>query len=301
MPDSLLDQPLPRHFQLADLQATMYHHETLELKDDAEGHDTWLDCHPDLFINAWEYQQSVVEFPQLRTKAGPLAPLNRQLQARYELNGPDNPESVRWQNGVQPGTLIWDFGLSAAQLAQRPFYQRIDSSEATRDRLRWQADYRLLDTSRVYEVFPTNASLVALGNSHRLLGLLDYHRDDAERFPDPTDAAEAWAAQSPAYYSLRLARRVSYHDLFRPTLAAAIGRAVRPLVHHVRQRRHQRPLTPAHWREVAQPRYWAFTSRGWHAVYLADSFWDAKEEYKRYQLEVEVFIPYAHLRAYLRP
>jgi len=300
MPDSLHDQPLPRHFRLADLQATMYHHEALWLQDDAQHHNTWLNCHPDFIINAWEYQQSVVEFPQLRTGAGPLTQLNRQLQARYELHGPDNPESVRWQNGEKSGTPIWSFSLSAAQLAQRPFYQRIDSSEA--DTERWRADYRLLDTSRVYEGFPYNASLTVLGGTHRLLGLLDYHRDDAERFPDPTDAAEALAAEGPAYYSLRLARQVRYNDLFQPVLAAAVWQAARPLLRQLRQRRHQRPLTPAHWRELARPHYWAFTSRGWHAVYLTDSFEDPKEDYyKRYRLEVEVFIPYARLRAYLRP
>ncbi len=304
LPDSLLDQPLPRQFRLADLRVTMYHHESLWLQDDAHDHDTWLRCHPELFINAWEYQQSVLEFPQLRTGAGPLTQLNRKLQARYELHGPDNSESVRWQTSEKPGTLILPFGLSAAQLARRPFYQRVDSSAADNDRLRWEADYCLLDTSRVYERFPYNASLTVLGGTHRLLGLLDYHRDDAERFPDPTDAAEAWAAQSPAYYSLRLARRVNYSDLFRPALAAAVWQAARPLLRQVRQHRHQPPLTPTQWRELAQPRYWAFSSRGWYAVYLADAYQHESEmgdDYQRYRLDVEVFIPYARLRAYLRP
>jgi hypothetical protein len=302
-PDSLFNQPLPPEFRLADLRVTMYHHEFLWLRDAADGYDTWLRCHPELFINAWEYEQSVVEFPQLRTAAGPLTRLNRQLQGRYELHTPDNPSSSRAEwTGRRRGTPVWPFRLSAAQLARRPFYQDADSSAAADERARWRAAYCLLDTTRTYERFTQGASLVVLGGTRRLLGLLDYYRDEAERFPDPTDAAAAWAARSPAYYSLRLARRVGYDDLFRPALAAALGQAARPLVRRVRQRRHQPPLTPTQWRELARPRYWAFASRGCYAVYLADSFEDPQTDYHvRYRLNVEVFIPYARLRAYLRP
>lgn len=303
-PDSFF-QPLPRQFRLADLRVTMYHHEFLWLNDDANGQNTGLNCYPELFINAWKYEQGVLEFPQLRTATGPLTQFNRQLQARYELYGPDNATSTRWEgNRQQRGTPIWDFGRSAAQLARHPFYQGADSSAAADEPLRWRDADRLLDTTRFYERFPTVASLVVLGGTHRLVGLVDYHNDAAERFPDPTDAAVSWAAQSPAYYSLRRARRVGYHDLFRPALAAAIWQASRPLLRQVRAARHQLPLTPAQWRELAQPRYWAFSARGWHAVYLADAEQHASEtgeDYRSYRLDVEVFIPYARLRAYLRP
>lgn len=302
-PDSFF-RPLPRQFRLADLRVRMYHHEFLWLRDDASGQNTGLNCHPELLVNAWEYERGVLEFPQLRA-AGPLTQLNRRLQARYELYGPENATSERWEwVGKKRGAPIWDFGRSAAQLARHPFYRGVDSSAAADKQPRWRDDYRLLDTTRSYERFPTTASLVVLGGTHRLLGLVDYHNDEAERFPDPTDAAEAWAAQSPTYYSLRLARRVGYADLFRPTLAAAVWQAARPLLRQVRQHRQQPPLTPAQWRELAQPRYWAFSSRGWYAVYLADAYPPESEmgqEYQRYRFDVEVFIPYARLRAYLRP
>jgi hypothetical protein len=303
-PDNFF-RPLPRQFRLADLRVTMYHHEFLWLNDVANRQNTGLHCDPELLLNAWKYEQGVLEFPQLRTAAGPLTQFNRQLQARYELYGPDNETSARWEGRAQQrGTPIWDFGRSAAQLAHYSFYQGADSSAAADKPLRWRDAYRLLDTTRFYERFPTMASLVVLGGTHRLLGLVDYHKDEAERFPDPTDAAAAWAAQSPDYYSLRLARRVGYRDLFRPALAAAIWRAARPLLRQVRAARHQLPLTPAQWRELARPRYWAFSARGWHAVYLADAEppeLKFGQEYQRYRLDVEVFIPYARLRAYLRP
>ena len=290
--------PLPRHFRLADIQVELFHHEQLSL-----GHSRYhnneprIKCATGLELNAWTYYRSWLEFPQLRTAAGPLQPLNQRLQAHYELNVLDNPEG-RWvADAATPGGPIWDFGLGPAELARRPRVVRVDSSLAPE--AQWRSPYRLLDTAQVYERYPYAVSLVQLGR-HRLLGLTDERQAD-ERSPDSYD--EAVPEDLSAYYSLRLGRRAGYDDLFRPALAAALGRAVRPLLLRERQRRYpQRPITAAHWRQLARPRYWSFTRHGWHAVFLADAYTDEDDAHVRwYRLRYQVFVPYARLHAYLRP
>lgn len=305
------DQPLPRRFRLpGGLQAEMYHHEYVELTLaglELGGPELLLQssCGGEEFrVNAWQYRHHSVEYPQLRSAAGPLTALNRALQTRYELVTPDRDrEYLTYREVGQP---VLPFELGAAALARRPWHREVDSSEAAARPDMWRATYRLLDTTDAYQHYPVAISVVELGSGRRLLSLDDfYHNRDAESLR--TSYEHDLAASSPVYYSLPPGRRVRYADLFAPALGQDLWRAVRaPLL---RERQHQQvpPLDSAATQDLrqqlAEPVYWAFTRRGLYAYYLGaeHEYEDARfRSSRRYQDGFIALIPYARLRPYLR-
>ncbi|RTQ45395.1 hypothetical protein EJV47_24965 [Hymenobacter gummosus] len=305
-------EPLPRHLRLSGgLLVDIYHHEYLELGllDPEFGAPDPLPrglCGNEegYYVNSWRYRRQALEFPRLRTAAGPLTALNRALQTRYELVTPNR--DLGELTDREAGQPILPFELSAAALARRPWHREVDSSEAAAHPEMWRATYRLLDTTDRYQHYPVAISAVELGPGRRLLSLDDYYDNDYEDALR-TSYYEDLAASSPAYYALQTGRRVRYADLFVPALSQDLWRAMWAPLRRERQRHQVPPLDSAATqdlrRQLAEPAYWAFTRRGLHAHYLGaeHEYEDARYRHaRRYQDGFTVLIPYARLRPYLR-